>query len=343
MKLKTKKTVIEPARKNNVLLLPHLVLFFMCCCGCAGLKHATSQPDAAALVPAAVDIINLALNDPDPAVRTAAIETVATTGRLDLMPKVQKLLTDPFVPVRFAANLAVAETRYSLAKNNIKSLLTDPDENVRIAAAFCLSTFTNEGRLPEMVTQALKSSDQTVRANAVILAGKSADKSSIDTLYRIINDRKSADKVRFQAAEAIAKLGDERIYPKLWTMLISVYADDRVMGIRAMAELGTPQAQNALITMLDDPVAEVRLAAAGQLGRLGEKFGESEVLNVLNEDLTEQLKARDSQRLLVLAALAIGQIKSQRLVEFLPQLLENESALVRTAAAKAVFQLQIPR
>jgi uncharacterized protein (DUF2336 family) len=112
------------------------------------------------------------------------------------------------------------------------------------------------------------------------------------------------------------------------------------MGVQAMAELGTPQAKNALITMLDDPVPEVRLAAAERLGFLGETIGEPDVLKVFDRDFSAELKPEDRQRVYVLAALAIGRIKTQKLVELLPQLLENDSRLVRIAAANAVLQLK---
>ena len=43
-------------------------------------------------------------------------------------------------------------------------------------------------------------------------------------------------------------------------------------------------------------------------------------------------------RVNVMAALAIGYIRTPALIKYLPQLLKNESKYVRIAAAKAVFQ-----
>ena len=88
----------------------------------------------------------------------------------------------------------------------------------------------------------------------------------------------SNDKVRFQAIESIAMLGDERILPKIWAIVYSGYADDRIIGIRAMGALGTAKAKDVLITKLDDEVLEVRLAAAEQLGKLKDPIGEPEVV-----------------------------------------------------------------
>jgi HEAT repeat protein len=133
-------------------------------------------------------------------------------------------------------------------------------------------------------------------------------------------------------------LGDEKIFPRLWSMLISAYADVRLMGVRAMGKLGTPEAKNALIGRLDDDILEVRLVAAEQLGVFRNPIGEPKVLEVFEKKLTRTLDKQASERTNVLTALAIGQIRTPGLRKFLPQLLENESKFVRIAAAKAVFQ-----
>ena len=289
------------------------------------------------LKPEATRIIRDALADENPLIRVNAIEVVATTRQITLMPKVQRLLKDNFVPVRFAAALAVGDFEYHLAKSEVAQLLQDENENVRIAAAYAMTKLGSPESF-QLLRKAIASNDQTVRANAALLLGKSGDKSIIKFLYWTIQRQDSDDRVRFQAAEAIAMLGDERIFPRLWAMLLSTYADDRVMGIRAMGALGTVQAQNALITMLDDDIMEVRLAAAGQLGTLGSATGEPEVLDVFTKNLTAGLDRNGLTRVNTLTALAIGQIGTPQLTKFLPQLLKNQSKFVRIAAAKAVFQ-----
>ncbi|MDD5326298.1 MAG: HEAT repeat domain-containing protein [Phycisphaerae bacterium] len=289
------------------------------------------------LIPEADRIIQEGLADANSLIRANTIEIVAATRQIKLMPKVERLMQDDFVLVRFASVLAVGDMEYSFARNSVKRLLKDTDENVRIAADYAMSKFGAGGKF-ELVRKAIASEDQTVRANAVLLLGKSGDKNSLKVLYWALRNHDSDDKVRFQAAEAIARLGDERIYPKLWAMLISVYADDRVMGVRAMGALGTTEAKNALITMLDDDLPEVRLVAAEQLGMLGETTGEAEVLKVFMKNITAEMDKEEIERIHTLAALAIGQIGTTSLTEFLPQLLKDESKRVRIAAAKAVIQ-----
>ncbi len=285
----------------------------------------------------ALRIIEEALADNDPLIRVHAIEVVASTRQLKLMPQVHRLLNDKSMPVRFAAALAVGDLEYSPAKRSVNKLLKDNDANVIIAAAYAMGKLGSFEYL-EVLRKAAAREDQKVRANAVLLLGKSGDKSSLQLLWHALQDKDSDDRVVYQSAEAIAMLGDEQIFPKLWSMLISAYADVRLMGVRAMGKLGTPEAKNALIRMLDDDILEVRLVAAEQLGVFRNTIGEPKVLDVFEKKLTRTLDKQASERTNVLTALAIGQIHTPGLRKFLPQLLENESKFVRIAAAKAVFQ-----
>ncbi len=279
-----------------------------------------------------------ALVDSSPIVKTNAIEVVSVSRRMDLMPNVVALLNDDFVPVRFALAIAVGELRYYGGKKAVKKLLQDEDQNVRIAAAYAL-TKLRDGNYTRFLRDAILSENKTVRANAALLLGLLGNKEALKDLYWALRAADSDDKVRFQAVEAIAMLGDEKIYPTIWAMLINAYADDRIMGIRAMGSLRTQQAKNALITMLDDELLEIRLAAAEQLGTLKQTTGEPEVLEFLrNPPPREDTQANERRN--VLAARAIARIGTPHLVKFLPKLLKNESKAVRLAAAQAVFMLQ---
>jgi HEAT repeat protein len=303
----------------------------------------TLAPPAGGDLPAqARQIISEELADADPQIRANAIEVVASTRELGLMPNVQKLLADQVVPVRFAAAVAVGDLAYAPAKDQVGPLLNDPNPNVQLAAFYALSRL-GQPELYQEICKAVAGSDQTVRANAALLLGKSGNKDGIRFLYWTLQRDDSSDMVVLQAAEAIAMLGDRRIYRKLWTGLISKYADDRVLGIRAMGALGTDEAKSAIITLLDDPVPEVRLAAAEQLGKLGESGGEDEVLAVFEKNLMADMDAQGRERTKTLAALAIGEIGTDPLAKYLPQLLQDPSKIVRLAAAKAVLRRGMKR
>ena len=304
---------------------------------------ATPTPPLSGDLPGqARQIILEGLADADPQVRANAIEVVASTRELGLMPNVQRLLTDKVVPVRFAAAVAIGDLAYTPARDQVGPLLNDPNPNVQIAAFYAISKL-GQPELYQELCKAVASNDQTVRANAALLLGKSGNKEGIRFLYWTLQRDDSSDMVVLQAAEAIAMLGDPRIYRKLWTGLISKYADDRVISVRAMGALGTDEAKSAIITMLDDPIPEVRLAAAEQLGKLGDFGGETEVLAVFEKNLMADMDAQGQQRIKTLAALAIGEVAAERPAKYLPQLLQDSSKVVRLAAAKAVLRRDLKK
>ena len=188
-------------------------------------------------------IIQNALADTNPVARVNAIEVIATTGQIKLMPIVQRLLQDEFTPVRFAAALAVGDMQYSPAKNSVSPLLKDKDVNVIVAASYAMGRL-GSAEYFKVVRKAIKSHDKTVRANAAYLLGKTGDKGSLNLLKSAQEDKNTNDKVRFQILEARARLGDDEVLQKLWAIVYSAFADDRIMGIRAMGLLGTSKARD---------------------------------------------------------------------------------------------------
>jgi HEAT repeat protein len=342
MEHKQKKAAIQKRRKYvpilMILFVAYLMVFVF---GCDNLLETKSAELKSTNLNVSWSqsqrIIQNALIDPDPLVRARAIEVVASTGQLKLMPQVQRLMQDQYVPVRFSAAVAIGDTEYLPAKRDLNKLLKDVDSNVVIAAVYAMVNLGSSEHL-QILRQAASSKDQMVRANSVLLLGKTGDRNSLQLLWNTMQDRSSDDKVAYQSAEAIATLGDGKIFPKLWTMLISAYHDVRTMGVIAMGKLKSPEAKSALIRMLDDDILEVRLVAAGQLGLLGDPIGEPKVVEVFERNLTNEMDLQAAERANVLIALAIGQIKTPALKKFLPKMLQNDSKFVRIAAAKAVFQ-----
>ena len=320
--------------KQFLLIIPIFCLF-----GCQeGVRvHEGAEADYIfQLRPQAMQILIEALED-KPQIRAKAIEIAVSTGRKELSSKIKKLLTDDYVPVRFTAAMAIGDLGYSAAKPTLNRLLIkDTDENAKLAYCYGLYKLGDTEKL-DSIKAGLKSSDEKIKANSILLLGKIGDKAVLGDLYKVMTDKNSSDRVSLQAAISIAKLGDEEIYPKIWTMLISVFADDRVLGIEAMGNLATAEAKNSLITMLDDPVIDVRLAAAAELGKLGDTSGEFVVIEAFERVLSSDLPSNDSKMTKIQAAFAISNICTSRTISYLPKLLKDDSELVRLSAAKAVL------
>jgi HEAT repeat protein len=327
-------------KKNGKLLLisSYILLFLIGCNDQPPNNIQTTSVNPDQLRQKATAIIASSLDDQDPRIRAKAIEVVATAKLQMLMPKVQQLLKDEYVPVRFAAAVAVGDTNYLPAKKAVTILTQVPEQNTKISAAYAAHKLKVADAM-ETLENAITSKDPIVRANAAVLMGKIGDQRAKKLLYWAMTDKNSDARASFAAAGALAKLGDEEILSKLWDMLLNVYADDRVYGIESMAELGTNDSKNAIFTMLDDEVPEVRLAAAEQLGKLGDNFGEQIVLDTLKNP-PQGMNSEDIDRLNVRIVSAIGQLKTPALTPYLPDFLDNNSKLVKIAAAAAVFNLE---
>ncbi len=287
------------------------------------------------LQPQALAIVRQGLRHDNAYLRAHAAEIVAETNCRQMMPEILNLLDDSSTAVRFAAAVAIGDMQCVGYEKHLEPLLKDSNQNVPIAAAYAMVRL-NRPEWYEMIRQATKSPDQTVRANAALLLGKLGNRDDLELLYGVLYANDSLDKVRLQAVESIARLGDNRMYrSKLWALLISKYADDRVIGIRGMGALGTAEAKNAILTMLQDDVLEVRLAAAEQLGQLNDDRGEEEVYQYFQSH--PNLNRVDMANNMAIKAL--GRIDSKRLTGYLPDTLASQSEYIRLLGAESVLLL----
>lgn len=322
---------------KNLLICVILIGFFSA--GCT--QEQSPVPSASAvkplkvqvLKPRAMIILETGLTSKDPQIRSNAIEVAVETRQKDMLPLITKLTTDPVVPVRFSATVALGDLRCFSCENLVRKSLNDPDVNVRIAAAYTLVKL-NKPQYLEQLRAGAKSSNETVRANAALLLGKLGNRDHIPLLYEVLGAKDSSDKVRMQAVESIARLGDAQMYrSKLWALQISKFADDRVIGIQGMGALNTAESRDAIATMLQDDVQEVRLAAAEQLARLGDNRGEGLVLEYFqtNPDLNTASMASG------MAVMAIGYLENSQLNALLPKVLDSQSPYMQLLAAQSVL------
>jgi HEAT repeat protein len=278
-------------------------------------------------------IIKTGISDNNAYIRNHAIEIAALTGQKELIGDIIQKLNDPSVAVRFVAAAAIGDMRCPTCGDHLKKALADSDQNVQIAAAYALIK-TGDLSHYSKIREAALSPDGTVRANAILLLGKLSNKEDLPLIYQASRDNDAPDKVRLQAVDSIARLKDVRIYKdKLWPLLISKYADDRVMGIRGMGALGTKEAREAIQTMLKDDIAEVRLCAADELGKLGDSSGLENLVKYFqtNPDLNQATVATGT------AVMAIGNIKADILTGYLAKALNSESPYIRLAAAQSIL------
>jgi HEAT repeat protein len=303
-------------------------------------NYVFAEFDIKPAVKEAKKIIAAGMRSTDERVRANAVEAALVSDDTDLINDIVSLLNDQSVIVKFAAAVAVGDLNHTQSKEKLVEMTKDKNLNVVMASSYALCKMGDAQYIKKIEANAMDK-NQTIRANAAYLLGKSGKQECLPLLYKIKDSSESSNTAAFNATEAIARLGDEKIYKKIWTMLISVFADDRYMGAQAMAALGGQKGADALVSMLEDEIPEVRLTAAGQLGTLGEKTGKTVVKEYLTGPVPENKE--QANRCNVMAALAIGQIGEDELAGYLPKMLKSDSPYVQLAAAKSLLMLDKAR
>jgi HEAT repeat protein len=321
-------------------ILHTLLIGVIAVCGCSHPQR-TGTETSPLLTPVpvsklkskALTILKTAFSDSSAYMRNHAIEIVVETQQRQLMPDILGAMDDSSVAVRFAAAIAAGDMACDNCKDRLKKALEDENENVRIAAIYATIRLGDASGYSKIRIAAV-SADPVVRANALLLLGKLQNRDDIELMYQAISDTETTDRVHMQAVESLARLQDVRIYrTKLWPLLISKYADDRVVGIQGMGALGTTEAREAIQTMLKDDILEVRLCAAGELGKLGDQGGMKQLVSYFqtNPDLNQATVASGA------GVMAIGRIKATELTGYLAHALDSQSTYVRLAAAQSVL------
>ncbi|HAL44588.1 MAG TPA: hypothetical protein DCP47_01485 [Phycisphaerales bacterium] len=286
-------------------------------------------------------IVAAGMRSTDDRVRANAVEAAFVSDDSDLINDIVSLLDDPSVVVRFSAAVALGDLNQTQSKAKLIEMTKDKNLNVVMASSYALYKMGGDAKYLKKIEENAMDKNQTIRSNAAYLLGKTGKQECLPLLYKIKDSSESSNTAAFNATEAIARLGDEKIYKKIWTMLISVFADDRYMGAQAMAAFGGQKGADALVSMLEDEICEVRLAAAGKLGTLGEATGKTVVKEYLMGPVPE--KKDEANRCNVMAALAIGEIGEDTLAGYLPKMLKSDSPYVQLAAAKSLLMLDKAR
>ncbi|AQQ71563.1 putative lyase [Limihaloglobus sulfuriphilus] len=283
----------------------------------------------------AVEIIRQGLKSQDSTLRTNAVEAVVRSGYMPLMDDVVKMLSDESVPVRFAALVAIGDLSYMPAEPYLIKYLKDSDQNVQMAAAYALSSLGHQRYQPR-IAEGVNSTNQTVKANSVMLLGKIDNPDAKKILEWILKSPDAADKVKIQAIESLAHLGDTDMYHKAWALLISKRSDDRIIGVRIMTQLKTAKAVNAVKTMLRDDLVEIRIAAAAALARLNDPAG-GILLKEYFDSISGGIDKESRKRCNVQAALGLMELDQQKFGKYTRVLLNDKDEMIRIYGAMVVL------
>jgi len=280
-----------------------------------------------------------AVADEDAQLRCHGLESLAELGGAEAAAVIRGYMEDEAAAVRFAAALAAGDIMDQQSRGGLERLLGDESEAVRLAAGYSLEKLGDE-RFGNWYDEALDGDDEQLKGLGCMLLGKLGNSGfrsgSKEKLWGVLEKAGQSASVKLQAAEALARLGDERVLRRLLSYSASGYADDRLLAISGLEQLGGEDAYSMLVVLTDDALMEVRLAAIRSLG----SRAEGEDLEAARQGLSytdENGDAVVTARVRGLAALALGRIGKEEDGRRLYEAMRGGSRYAQIAAARGMI------
>ncbi len=347
------KSVVSAARRRAVVLA--VVVLGACLAGPANAQDAATDRVERALRMTelrdkAIAILVEASRSDNAALRSNAIEAMQMQPER-ARPLIQRGLDDPNPAVRFAAVVAAGRLGFDAMRPALRPLVHDTHPSVRAAAMYALRKLGERIDVTPLADM-LASQDPGLRANVALILGLMGDDSAIPMLRQAggwpmpkVSEQRVAV-VRIQIAEAMARLGDEGALTSLRAGIHSSIGEVRVVAINAIGELGDEKGAAMLQVLLDRQPVEVRLAAAGALARVARKqqFEHRQVGQWLGELVDRArpivLEAGRSQTMphRAQAAWVLGWFDDAATMQRVRELIAAEQGPVRVAAAASALR-----
>lgn len=292
------------------------------------------------------------LQDPDPAVRAAAVEAIGSAGGLRALNTLTTVLrTDPHWSVRSQAVASLAHACGAESAQIIVEALQDPSDVVRHAVAQALRSLgaaavpglmrcLQEEHPPretvvaafgllgahgiEPLMAQLSDGNPQTRPAIIDALGATRHSRAVETLIGLLHDHQVG--VRCAAARALASTGDERALPALMELLQDSHAEVQAVAAQALGTLGNRAtidllARAAAVHPLTEALvrgrAEVRAAAANALGYLQDESAKTALIEALGDAGFEVRRE---------AARALGRMGEEKLPMLLLSALAGQGA-----------------
>ena len=327
--------------------LPIILGLVLCSTGCQGLNSVDPQN----LKALAVEQLQESLNSP---VQMQAIEACVEL-RLPKAPDIcMRVSSAPSRKLRFAGAMGLLEMPTPAAAGHLQKLLSDQDESVRLAAIGALHRMGKDSPRNELI-EALDSESDEIRGSALTILGRLGEKSAVPAIKKL-QETEQIERIRLQAAEALALLGDKNVLSQIQVLANSNDWQDRMIAVQVM---GLRQLEHDfaadLVDKLTDPNEMVQLQAARSLGRLGQQDGYEVAVKHLKpsvwvrrniaaemgvEPNNPQIEIKISQ-IRSLAAQALGDIGRWDAARPLKTALGDKDPQVALAAAQGSLRLLI--
>ena len=303
-----------------------------------------------------------ALRDPDPEVRAAAADSMWRVGLNDarIFPLLRPLLHDSEPEVRAAAAEALGHHGDRHALRPLMYLLHDVDPDVRQAACKGLGSLGRQAAKHALFDVIQNDSERHVRYKAIEALGNIGrprtgtptfrelifeDEDIVNVLIGVMTDFENDDSwTRTEAAEALARIGDDRATGPLIAWACNWQLLDREDAVSALGYLGDTRATPYLIALLSDDSAHTRLMTISALSNLNDPRALPELDRLAREGSTEPTPHFGSERMA--AAKAAAEIRGElswRDFDCLKNYLVDEDEDKREKAAKCLAKSGDPR
>lgn len=212
-------------------------------------------------------------DDPEAAVRTAAVEGLWENEDVALIGPLARLLEEDEDPgVRSAA--AISLGRFVLlgeleeieaaaafrAESALWSALHAEDEDIEVLRrAVEAIAYSGEMAVRDVIRDAYYYDDERMRTSALFAMGRSADPYWRDLVLRELESDHPS--LRFEATRAVGELELNEAIPYLIALLAEDDAEVREAAIIALGQIGGEEARRALLECLDSEDESIRDAA----------------------------------------------------------------------------------
>ncbi|MEG4231605.1 HEAT repeat domain-containing protein, partial [Microcoleus sp. Pol11C3] len=168
-------------------------------------------------------------------------------------------------------------------------------------------------------------SHSSVRWSAAHALGKIGDEKAIPGLLKLLED--SDYFVRRSAADALGQIGDEKAIPGLLKLVEDSDYFVRRSAADALGKIGDEKAIPVLLKLVEDSESDVRSSAADALGKIGDEKSIPVLLKLVED--SDYFVRR-------MAADALGKIGDEKAIPGLLKLVEHSESDVRSSAADAL-------
>ena len=233
-------------------------------------------------------IFRACLEDDDEDVRERATSGLwECVDRTIIRPMIGLLADDPSTKVRAAAAVSLGkfaemaqdgkllDRDADRVREALLSVIGDDNEEVEVRrrAIEAVSSF-NLAEIERIIQEAYLDDDPNLRQSAIYAMGRSSNSRWLPTVLQETNNEAAA--IRFEAANACGRLGDETVVPHLISLLRDDDVQVQLSSVQALGSIGGPLAKRALqqcLKLEDDTLEEAAQAALDDIDFDSEPMG----------------------------------------------------------------------